>query len=85
MLKTGTAEMEVRKDVHDAFNVRVDAQNERMAWGVPQVTSWYKNAKGRVSQNWPFPLIDYWKATLAPNPADFVLRKKKTAAVAAAE
>jgi 4-hydroxyacetophenone monooxygenase len=85
LLKTGSSEMEVRKDVHDSFNERVDAQNERMAWGVAQVTSWYKNAKGRVSQNWPFPLIDYWKATLAPDPSDFILRKKKTAAVAAAE
>jgi 4-hydroxyacetophenone monooxygenase len=84
LLKTNSAEMEVRKDVHDRFNERVDAQNARMAWGVPQVTSWYKNEKGRVSQNWPFPLIDYWKATLAPNPADFTLRKR-TEAVAAAE
>jgi 4-hydroxyacetophenone monooxygenase len=83
LLKTGSADMEVRKDVHDKFNIEVDAQNERMAWGVPQVTSWYKNAKGRVSQNWPFPLIDYWKATLAPNPSDYILRKKK--AVQAAE
>lgn len=84
LLKTGSAEMEVKKDVHDRFNERVDEQNARMAWGVPQVTSWYKNEKGRVSQNWPFPLIDYWKATLAPNPSDFILRKK-VAAIAAAE
>jgi 4-hydroxyacetophenone monooxygenase len=84
LLQTDSAEMEVRKDVHDRFNEKVDAQNARMAWGVPQVTSWYKNDKGRVSQNWPFPLIDYWKATLAPNPSDFVLRKK-VSAVAAAE
>jgi 4-hydroxyacetophenone monooxygenase len=46
-----------------------------MAWGAPQVTSWYKNAKGRVSQNWPFPLVEYWSATLKPNPNDFELRK----------
>ena len=39
------------------------------------VASWYKNAKGRVSQNWPFPLVDYWNATLKPNPNDFELRK----------
>jgi 4-hydroxyacetophenone monooxygenase len=84
LLQTGSSEMEVRKDVHDRFNERVDAQNARMAWGVPQVTSWYKNEKGRVSQNWPFPLIDYWKATLAPNPADFTLRKRAEA-IAAAE
>ena len=46
-----------------------------MAWGAPQVTSWYKNEHGRVSQNWPFALVDYWRATLAPNPDDFVLTR----------
>jgi 4-hydroxyacetophenone monooxygenase len=68
--------LEVRQDVHDAFNEKVDAMNAKMAWGAPQVTSWYKNAKGRVSQNWPFPLVDYWTATLKPNPADFTLGAK---------
>jgi 4-hydroxyacetophenone monooxygenase len=82
LLTTHSAEMEVKKDVHDAFNAKVDAQNAVMAWGVPQVTSWYKNATGRVSQNWPFPLIDYWEATLKPNPDDFVLRKKRVAVAA---
>ncbi|MGD0189812.1 MAG: NAD(P)/FAD-dependent oxidoreductase [Rhizomicrobium sp.] len=71
MLRNGHAAIEPRRDVHDAFNEKVDAGNAGMAWGVPQVTSWYKNDKGRVSQNWPFPIVDYWYATLKPNPADF--------------
>lgn len=71
MLSRGAVSFECRKDVHDAFNQRVDAANKGMAWGVPQVSSWYKNALGRVSQNWPFPLVDYWQATREPNPADF--------------
>jgi 4-hydroxyacetophenone monooxygenase len=78
LAETGAQTLEVRQDVHDAFNVEVDAANALMAWGAPQVNSWYKNAKGRVSQNWPFPLVDYWTATLAPNPADFVLGAKVT-------
>jgi 4-hydroxyacetophenone monooxygenase len=65
--------LEVKRDVHDAFNVRVDAANAKMAWGQPGVSSWYKNAAGRVSQNWPFALVDYWQATLKPDPADFEL------------
>ena len=81
LAETGSQTLEVRKDVHDAFNVEVDAANALMAWGSPNVTSWYKNATGRVSQNWPFPLVDYWNATIAPNPADFILEAKvKTAA-----
>jgi 4-hydroxyacetophenone monooxygenase len=71
--------IEVRREVHDAFNVKVDKANALMAWGAPQVTSWYKNATGRVSQNWPFPLVDYWTATVAPNPDDFILRSRVTA------
>ncbi len=73
LLKSNAAAIEVKKDVHDAFNVKVDATNQQMAWGAPQVTSWYKNKKGRVSQNWPFPLVDYWNATQAPDPKDFEL------------
>jgi 4-hydroxyacetophenone monooxygenase len=69
--------------VHDAFNVKVDASNAQMAWGVPQVTSWYKNKKGRVSQNWPWPLVDFWGATRAPKPADFELSVPAGAKVAA--
>ncbi|BCW87303.1 4-hydroxyacetophenone monooxygenase [Alphaproteobacteria bacterium SO-S41] len=73
LAETGAATMEVKKDVHDAFNARVDEGNAKMAWGSPNVMSWYKNALGRVSQNWPFPNVEYWQATLKPNPDDFIL------------
>jgi 4-hydroxyacetophenone monooxygenase len=78
LLQTRHAAMEPRKDVHDEFNKKIDAGNLQMAWGAAQVTSWYKNEKGRVSQNWPFPLVDYWQATRAPNPADFEFREART-------
>lgn len=76
MLREDLDCIEVRRDVHDRFNARVDAANAQMAWGAPQVSSWYKNALGRVSQNWPFRLVDYWEATLRPDPADFLLRER---------
>ncbi|MDB5418545.1 MAG: 4-hydroxyacetophenone monooxygenase [Phenylobacterium sp.] len=76
LAETGAASLEVKKAVHDVFNVRVDEANKGWAWGSPHVTSWYKNAFGRVSQNWPFGLIDYWRATLAPNPDDFVVERQ---------
>lgn len=80
LLKSNAASIEVKKDVHDKFNVHVDETNKKMAWGSPNVTSWYKNKKGRVSQNWPYPLVDYWNATQKPNPADFELHGAKVAA-----
>jgi 4-hydroxyacetophenone monooxygenase len=73
LVETGSSTLEVKQSVHDEFNINVDAANARMAWGVAGVSSWYKNATGRVSQNWPFPLVDYWNATLAPNREDFLL------------
>jgi len=63
--------MDVKRDVHDAYNERVDAENMQMAWGVAEVPSWYRNAKGRTAQNWPFSLLEYWQCTRQPNPADY--------------
>jgi 4-hydroxyacetophenone monooxygenase len=65
------AAVEPRSDVYARYNAKIDAGNGQMAWGMPGVHNWYKNAQGRVTQNWPFPLADYWDATRAPNPDDF--------------
>ena len=78
LAETGHSTMEVKPSVHDAYNEKVDAANKLMAWGAPQVTSWYKNATGRVSQNWPFPLVEYWQATLKPNPNDFTFGERRS-------
>ena len=75
LAETGAKSMEPKQAVYDAFNKKVDEANAGWAWGSPNVSSWYKNQFGRVSQNWPFGLIDYWRATLAPNPDDFVLER----------
>lgn len=73
LLSGGHRALDVRKDVHDEFNERVDAENRRMAWGASDVNSWYKNERGHVSQNWPFTLLEYWQRTAAPDPDDYDL------------
>lgn len=80
LAETGARAMEPKREVHDDFNRRVDEANQGWAWGSPHVTSWYKNELGRVSQNWPFGLIDYWRATLAPDPKDFILEREPVTA-----
>jgi len=75
LAESGARSMEPKQAVYDDFNRRVDEANAGWAWGSPNVSSWYKNSFGRVSQNWPFGLIDYWRATLAPSPDDFVLER----------
>ncbi len=74
LLENGHSSMDCKPEVHDAFNARVDEANANRTWGMPQVRSWYKNSKGRITQNWPWRLVDYWSATLNPNPNDFTWR-----------
>jgi 4-hydroxyacetophenone monooxygenase len=73
LLRNGGGALDVRKDVHDTFNEAVDAENRSMAWGVSDVSSWYKNAHGHVAQNWPFTLLDYWQRTVRPDPDEYDL------------
>jgi 4-hydroxyacetophenone monooxygenase len=63
--------LDIRKDVHDEFNEAVDAENRQMAWGWSDVNSWYKNDLGRVAQNWPFTLLEYWDRTAHPSADDY--------------
>ena len=79
LLEKGQAAMDCRQDVHDAYNRRIDAGNAQMAWGTPHVRSWYKNSKGRVTQNWPFTLLEFWNQTRAPNPADYTFTPESRA------
>jgi 4-hydroxyacetophenone monooxygenase len=65
--------MDCKPEVHDAYNVRIDEGNRQMAWGASSVNSWYKNASGRVSQNWPFSLLEYWDQTREVDPEDYDL------------
>ncbi len=69
----GYRALDVRKDVHDEFNEKVDAENRRMAWGWSDVNSWYKNDHGRVAQNWPFTLLEYWQRTRRPDAGEYEL------------
>ena len=71
LLERQLGALDVRPEVHDAYNVAVDEANAKRVWGAANVNTWYKNALGRVSQNWPFTLQDFWQRTREPEPADY--------------
>lgn len=71
LLAAGARSLEVRGEVHDAWVERIDAANARMAWGAPNVQSWYKNAGGIVTQNWPGTHLEYWNETRSLDPNDY--------------
>ena len=65
--------LDVKRDVHDAYNERIDEGNRAMAWGQSSVNTWYKNDSGRITQNWPFSLLEFWQQSREVDPADYEL------------
>ena len=74
LLTEGHGSLDVRPEVYDGYNERVDEGNRNRAWGASDVNSWYKNETGRVTQNWPFSLLEFWEQTRQVDPADYTLR-----------
>ncbi len=72
LIETGRASMECRQEVHDAYNERVDRAHDGMVWSHRGMGNWYKNRRGRVFANSPWRLVDYWRMTAEPDPADFI-------------
>jgi 4-hydroxyacetophenone monooxygenase len=66
LLQQNVKALDCREQASQDFNDEIDAANARMAWGASNVSSWYKNEKGRVSQNWPHSLLHYWQLTRTP-------------------
>ena len=73
LLETDHAALDCKLSVHDIYNEWVDEGNLQRPWGAPHVRSWYKNSKGRVTQNWPFTLLEFWNQTLIPKQSDYTL------------
>ncbi len=72
MVEEGIREIEVREIVRDEYNDRVDAEHETLVWTHTGMSTYYRNALGRVVSPMPFRLVDYWQDTLAPRDSDFV-------------
>ncbi len=75
MLDKSVDAIDVRAEVNDAYNERVQAISQTLAWGHPNVESWYKNSDGRVINNSPFSLQEYWAVTHDLNLEDYHLQQ----------
>jgi 4-hydroxyacetophenone monooxygenase len=83
LLEGDFASMECKASVCAAFNERLQAALARTVWAHPDVDSWYKNARGRVTTTSPWRLVDYWRWTKEPNLDDYVLTRRVPSAGAA--
>ncbi len=71
LLENNVRALDVKADVHDRYNEWIDEGNAKMAWGVSNVSSWYKSASGRVAQNWPYSMLEFWDQTREIDLADY--------------
>ena len=74
MLEAGASSIDCKPEVCAAYNDRIDAENDARVWGQASVSSWYRNKEGRVTQNWPGSLEEFWSLTRQADPADYRLR-----------
>jgi cation diffusion facilitator CzcD-associated flavoprotein CzcO len=78
LVTTGEVErLEVRQDVHDAFQRELDARLAESVWAT--TPSWYVTAEGRVTNNWPGTQTEYRRRTRAVATGDYETRAPVTA------
>ena len=68
----GASAIEVRPEVHDRYNEKVDEAHEKMVFTHKGMDNWYRNSRGRVVTITPYRNDDYWHMTRRINPEDYI-------------
>lgn len=63
MVDDGIGAIELRRQVCEAYNSRLDELHESMIWTHPGMETYYRNSKGRVVVPTPLRVIDFWSLT----------------------
>jgi len=63
MIERDIRAIEVRRAAHDGYVSAVDLRHADMIWTHPGVSTYYRNAKGRVVLATPWSLLEYWQMT----------------------
>jgi cation diffusion facilitator CzcD-associated flavoprotein CzcO len=70
LARRGVSWIDVRRDAMERFNRSLQADLARTTW-VASCESWYKNAAGKVTNNWSGTTVEYWWRTRHPRWSDF--------------
>jgi 4-hydroxyacetophenone monooxygenase len=72
MVRDGLKELSVKQDVHDKYNDMITEELKWTAWNDSGCSSWYKKgATGKVTNNLPMGLEEFWSKTRRVNLDDF--------------
>jgi 4-hydroxyacetophenone monooxygenase len=72
MFKRDVATMAVSDEANDRYNDLVDRMHEKMVWTHKGMTTYQRNARGRVVFLTPFLNIEYWEMLAEPKLEDYV-------------
>ncbi|WP_029057869.1 flavin-containing monooxygenase [Stappia stellulata] len=72
MAEKGTSTVEVRPEVYEDYNRRIDAAHDRMVWTHQGTENWYRNRLGRVVAISPWRNDQFWLLTRDADPGDYV-------------
>ena len=71
MFAQGTAAVDVRGDVYEDYNAKIDARHAEMVWTSAGVKTYFHNSRGRVVVNNPFRILEVWEMSETADLADF--------------
>lgn len=71
MFENNIDEVDVKREIYEKYNQRVDDTHEKMIWTLPNLKGYYKNSRGRIVVNNPFRIVDVWRMTERADLGDF--------------
>ncbi len=79
MLEAGLGAIEIREDVHNAFNDDIDSRHANMVWTHPGMTTYYRNSRGRIVVNSPYRNAAFFEMSKEAKLEDFVVEPRRQA------
>lgn len=76
MRERGIGAIDLKPEVLRQHVEEIDAAHEKLVWTHPSVSTYYRNAKGRVFSVIPWRFVDFWKMTHEPRLDDYVVYPK---------
>ena len=71
--EAGKAAMVPTRAAQDRFNAELQSDLDKTVWADPACNSWYKNAHGKITQNWSSHTRDYAAAVAEVKLEDYEL------------
>ena len=62
----------MRESDYQDYTRKVEDQMTDFVWKLDHTNNWFRNEKGRVTTNSPWPCLTYWQWTRHPDPAQFL-------------